>query len=716
MSADSDDDNDGVEDSEDYAPLDPEVQFAPVIVGGSAVKGPLINGAVTLYSVDGTAGDLKGEIISTGTTDEKAQIVGVEIPFPAAPPYILEINAVTGTTDLTTGKYPVITKHLTLLTQASFDSGNSFYATPLTSLATVMVTQFSDTTTAGLIGNSDGISDTTEILAGVDWAEQRVKSTLGFGVDESVSIFNTPPLIDESTLTDEAQLAAAAYRSAVEGMSAVIYQIAVAAGDSGFSTDDILRDIAQDLADGEIDAIANGVAVSSYNKAALTLFDQDPSTLPIPGDESGLTVGDMKALVIQETSQTGAVADTSSFAASDDEVALQPATTDPDKDDDGVDNAIDAYPEDAAADTDTDGDGQPDIAYVLIDGLRSLEIDFDRSDSDDDNDGVPDESDAFPLDVEEFLDTDSDGIGNNADLDDDNDLVVDTVDAFPLDDSESKDTDGDLIGNNTDTDDDNDGVLDTSDAFPEDASEYLDTDGDGIGNNADDDDDNDLVLDSQDTFPLDDSETIDTDADGIGNNTDADDDGDGVEDSLDAFPLNPDEQKDTDSDGIGDRRDLDDDGDGVLDAQDDYPLDPTRFNAADADNDGWPVEQDPDDNNAAIPSAVFLDTDADGLADSGGLTPDDDDDGDGTPDTEDAFPLNANERSDLDGDGIGDNTDSDIDGDGSLNTEDAFPSNPEEQLDTDRDGIGNRADADDDGDGVIDLNDAFPLMQQNTLT
>ena len=29
MSADLDDDNDGVEDSEDYAPLDPEVQFAP---------------------------------------------------------------------------------------------------------------------------------------------------------------------------------------------------------------------------------------------------------------------------------------------------------------------------------------------------------------------------------------------------------------------------------------------------------------------------------------------------------------------------------------------------------------------------------------------------------------------------------------------------------------------------------------------------------------
>ena len=410
------------------------------------MKGPLINGVVTLYAVDGSAADLKGSIISTGTTDEKAQIVGIEIPFPVAPPYVLEVIATEGTTDLTTGKYPVITKHFTILTQESFDSGNNFYATPLTALATSMVVQFADSPIAPLIGDLDGVADSDEIAAAIAWAEQRVKSTLGFGVDESVSIFNTPPLIDESTLTEEAQLAAAAYRSAVEGMSAVIYQIALAAGDNGFSTDDILSDIAGDLADGEIDAVANGVSVSSYNKAALTLFDQDPATLPIPGDESGLTVGDMKALVIEETSQTGAGADTSDFAASDETVALQPATTDPDKDDDGVDNAGDAFPEDAAADADTDGDGQPDVAYILIDGVRSSDIDFDRSDIDDDNDGVTDDSDAFPLDADEFLDTDLDGIGNNADEDDDGDSVVDVLDAFPLDGTETKDSDGDLIG------------------------------------------------------------------------------------------------------------------------------------------------------------------------------------------------------------------------------------------------------------------------------
>ena len=42
------------------------------------------------------------------------------------------------------------------------------------------------------------------------------------------------------------------------------------------------------------------------------------------------------------------------------------------------------------------------------------------------------------------MDTDLDGIGNNADTDDDNDGVLDDEDAFPLDASESVDTDLDV--------------------------------------------------------------------------------------------------------------------------------------------------------------------------------------------------------------------------------------------------------------------------------
>jgi hypothetical protein len=54
-------------------------------------------------------------------------------------------------------------------------------------------------------------------------------------------------------------------------------------------------------------------------------------------------------------------------------------------------------------------------------------------DTDDDNDSVADTSDVFPLDAAESLDTDLDGIGNNADTDDDNDGLPDTVDPAPLD-------------------------------------------------------------------------------------------------------------------------------------------------------------------------------------------------------------------------------------------------------------------------------------------
>jgi hypothetical protein len=79
-----------------------------------------------------------------------------------------------------------------------------------------------------------------------------------------------------------------------------------------------------------------------------------------------------------------------------------------------------------------------------------------------DNDGCPNTDDAFPEDPHECLDSDNDGIGNNADSDDDNDGIVDDEDAFPLDNTESIDTDSDGIGNNADTDDDNDGYSDST--------------------------------------------------------------------------------------------------------------------------------------------------------------------------------------------------------------------------------------------------------------
>jgi len=119
-------------------------------------------------------------------------------------------------------------------------------------------------------------------------------------------------------------------------------------------------------------------------------------------------------------------------------------------------------------------------------GTLRLEVEG-ASGPDTDRDGIPDAIDAFPFDPDETVDTDDDGVGDNADSDDDGDGVSDDDDEFPLDPEESADADGDGEGNAADTDDDNDGVPDASDAFPLDPTESRDSDGDGVGDNADPD-------------------------------------------------------------------------------------------------------------------------------------------------------------------------------------------------------------------------------------
>lgn len=80
-----------------------------------------------------------------------------------------------------------------------------------------------------------------------------------------------------------------------------------------------------------------------------------------------------------------------------------------------------------------------------------------------------------------YLDSDLDGSADSFDDDDDNDGVRDSSDQFPLDSTESSDNDADGTGDNADLDDDNDGTPDVSDSYPFDDRCFLDTDGDGIG-------------------------------------------------------------------------------------------------------------------------------------------------------------------------------------------------------------------------------------------
>ena len=261
-------------------------------------------------------------------------------------------------------------------------------------------------------------------------------------------------------------------------------------------------------------------------------------------------------------------------------------------------------------------------------------------------------------------------------------------------------------------DSDGDGISDGADNCPTVANpDQANNDGDSMGDVCDADDDNDGVADAADNCSRNfNADQVDTDGDGVGDACDptptGDADHDGVDNAIDNCPAvaNPD-QSNTDGDTEGDICDADDDSDGVTDA-DETAAGSDPLNAA-----SKPEVCDGVDNdlNEGIDEG-FTNTDGDSQADC----VDEDDDNDGVPDANDAFPLDASESVDTDSDGIGNNADTDDDGDQQLdadegacgsNTLDADSRSP----DADGDQSPDCVDADDDNDGVGDANDNCPL-------
>ncbi|MGY8783680.1 MAG: thrombospondin type 3 repeat-containing protein, partial [Fidelibacterota bacterium] len=157
--------------------------------------------------------------------------------------------------------------------------------------------------------------------------------------------------------------------------------------------------------------------------------------------------------------------------------------------------------------------------------------------------------------------------------------------------------------------------------------------------------------------------------------------------------------------------DEDSDGDGITNSLDNCP---STANADQADPDGDGVG-DVCDNCKEISNSNQLDSDGDGL----GNACDDDDDNDGIPDSQDAFPTNATESIDTDGDGIGDELDPDADNDGVADENDnCITVANANQADLDADGLGDVCDSDKDGDGYSNTDetncDSDPLSTSST--
>ncbi|MDQ7075705.1 MAG: hypothetical protein Q9O24_11270 [Gammaproteobacteria bacterium] len=409
-----------------------------------------------------------------------------------------------------------------------------------------------------------------------------------------------------------------------------------------------------------------------------------------------------------------------------------------DSDGDGVNDGVEVGV-DAANPTDSDGDG-------LIDALES-------SLNDADGDGINDQLDPANNDVcnpdntVAACDVDGDGLtnaqealaGTNPNLaDSDGDGINDGVEvganpASPID----TDNDGiiDALESNI-TDSDNDGVVDQLDknnnnaCLPSNLVSACDSDGDGlsdgfeisIGTNpnlADSDGDgiNDGVeVGANQATPLDsdgdgiidalESNLSDSDGDGVVNALDADSnnpclpsnlvaacdsDGDGISDGLEiSLGSNP-TNNDTDGDGIADNLEIgtglsprDTDGDGIPDV--------AESDLIDRDGDGISDQNDPNNNNACLPSNLVAacDSDGDGLSDGVELQL-------GTD------PNNA----DSDGDGMSDfievgliGSPSNVDGDQRIS---ALESS---LLDSDGDGLNDQADS-------ANLDPCLPSLDNN---
>ena len=432
----------------------------------------------------------------------------------------------------------------------------------------------------------------------------------------------------------------------------------------------------------------------------------------------------------------------------------------PDSDNDGfsdgdaswtVLNGADAFPSDPTQSADTDGDGYGDNAS----GTNPDGCPTQFGNSTIDRIGCPD-SDGDGL-------SDADGLWN----------VSQGADAFRYDATQSEDQDGDGYGDNASgnypdacptefgdswqngtlgcPDSDQDGWADVQDTHPDDITQWSDIDGDGYGDNPGGT--------TPDACPGTNGNST------LGNRYGClDSDGDGWDDVIDELPNVKHQWLDQDADGYGDNATgpepdacpgvpgtstidrygcVDSDGDGISDDNDAFPSDPTR--ASDVDGDGY---DDLEDGcmliagNSTQDRLGCTDTDGDGYSDGDAQWT--------LINGSDAFPDEATQHADQDGDGFGDNPTGfegddcpttsgtsfrdvfgcdDEDVDGMSDTNDAFLGDGTQWNDTDSDGYGDeingtQGDAcpedagtstndvygcvDSDGDGYSDLNDVWP--------
>jgi hypothetical protein len=388
-----------------------------------------------------------------------------------------------------------------------------------------------------------------------------------------------------------------------------------------------------------------------------------------------------------------------------------PDFKDPDSDDDGDLDILEAYDTDndgvintSPSGVDTDGDGLDD-SYDNQSGFNATTNITNNGQTTSDFPNL-DENATPERDFREDGDIDDDGIQDYADIDDDNDGILD-VDEGRGSNDPTGDEDGDGIPNWADNNDNGNGGDGTSSSYTDSNGDGIadiieaggvDTDGNGIVDGTFTDTDNDGW---SNVFDSDNGGTAlsnpDTDGDGYQNHVDIDSDDDGIVDIIESQPsgalITP-SGTDTDGDGIDNNFDTDE-GNSLTDPENTDGTDNPDYADANADND---VDSD---------QLEAYDTDNDGTANTTASGSDSDEDG-----LDDNFDNVA-----------GQNTTTNITNNGQTSA--SFPdldlpggepdwrdiNNPN---DNDGDGVANDDDIDDDNDGILDIDEGEQVVNDNT--
>lgn len=257
---------------------------------GTAVKGPLAFAAVYAYQFDNSKPnyfDDKAPLAST-ITDANGEFKNLKISARFKPPFIVVINAESAI-DTNTGKAPVLSQLMNVVTSEMVTAKMPVYATPLTTIAFHMATQAS------------GSGTVNGFLTELKEAGIQVRETFGLGMSPSIDILTMTPVLSAKTVALTQQQEVAEYRAASEALATVAYNMSQNANGSEINADEILKRLASDLgSDGSINSSANGLDIDGIDVSA---FQQDISSLKIAN--TNIAVNEIATLLAEEAARSG---------------------------------------------------------------------------------------------------------------------------------------------------------------------------------------------------------------------------------------------------------------------------------------------------------------------------------------------------------------------------------------------------------------------------